>query len=99
MGEKQIQRGQVGSGNVANAQLAVRPAEREGLPGQKVLAQIVVLKHTFYVLFNALGRSVRGELASFGRLLHATQKLKRMFEFAVRVARLRGLLELAKFLV
>ena len=97
LGEKQIQRAQVSGGDVADAQLAVRPAERESLPGQKVFAQVVFLEHAFDVLFDAFGRSLRGKLARFGRLLHAAQKFQRLLELAIGVARRRGLLELAKF--
>jgi hypothetical protein len=42
---------------------------------------------------------LRGKLARLGRLIHAAQIFERLLEFAIRVARRRGLLELAKFLV
>ena len=99
LGKKQIQGAQVGDGNIADAQLAVRPAEGECLPGDKVFAEIVFLEHPFHVFFDAFGGSLRGKRARLRRLLHAAQKIQRLLELAVRVARRRSLLELAKFLI
>ncbi len=97
--EEQIQRAQVGSGDVADAQFAVRPAKWKCLPGNKVFAQVILYQGAFHVFFDSLRSPLRGKRARLGRLLHATQKFERLLEFAVRIARRRRLFELPKFLV
>ena len=99
LGEEQVQWAQVGDGDVANPQFAIRSAEWKRLPGDKVFAQFIFLEHAFHIFFDALGRSLRRELARLRRLIHAAQIFQSLLKLASRVARCRGFLKMAEFLV
>src|SRR6516164_8278252 len=94
--EEQAQRAQVGHGNVADAESAVGPAEGECLTRQKEFAGEISLHLTFDVLLDAFGSSMGWQ--SFPSRLQPAQIFELAGQFLVARRRLRGFLELAKFL-